>query len=171
MTPENINEELILGKLVCGLPDSAIRHRLLEEGNSLTLDKAITIVQCAEQVAQHSRVFEPCTVSTKVAAVKRSVMTPLHESSASRSVTQCPNCGRDRDSFTNCPIRERQCFSCGKWNHSAVFVGVNGRGIMRHHEKQTGSTPSKASVGWTPLLVSISWIIFLFLFLFLFLFR
>ncbi|KAK3865248.1 hypothetical protein Pcinc_029137 [Petrolisthes cinctipes] len=51
LTPENVNDELSLGKLVCGLPDSAVRHRLLEEGNNLTLDKAITIVQCAEQVA------------------------------------------------------------------------------------------------------------------------
>ncbi|KAK4310214.1 hypothetical protein Pmani_001243 [Petrolisthes manimaculis] len=75
LTPENINEELILGKLVCGLPDSAVRHRLLEEGNNLTLDKAITIVQCAEQVAQHSRVLasentESCTASASVSAVK-----------------------------------------------------------------------------------------------------
>ncbi|XP_045137464.1 uncharacterized protein LOC123519892 [Portunus trituberculatus] len=129
MTPENINEELILGKLVCGLPDSAVRHRLLEEGNNLTLDKAITIVQCAKQVAQHSCVLEgenvePCTVFTKVSAVKRSVMTPLHESSAPRSRTQCPNCGGDRHSFMFCPARGRQCFSCGKWNHfSSVCRG------------------------------------------------
>ena len=129
LTPENVNEELILGKLVCGLPDSAVRHRLLEEGNNLTLDKAITIVQCAEQVAQHSRVLESenidtLTASARVSALKQSATTPFHEPSTSCSWAQCLNCGGERRAFLNCPARGRQCFNCSKVNHfSSVYRG------------------------------------------------
>ncbi|KAK3887564.1 hypothetical protein Pcinc_008270 [Petrolisthes cinctipes] len=141
LTPENFNEELILGKLVCGLPDSAVRPCLLEEGNNLTLDKAITIVQCAEQVAQHSRVLESentesCTAASSVSAVKH-VPTPLHESSVSSSGAQCPNCGGDRHTFRDCPARGRQCFKCGKMNHfSSVCRG-------RWSREYTSTRPSK----------------------------
>ena len=170
MKPDDIISELIRDKIVSGLPDATMRTRLLEEGTSLTLDRTLEMIQCAEQVAKQSKVLDAATkpMSTSVSAVQQgsSSRFPRKEGKNQRGgfTTPFPPANRNtsRGSPTTPSTRndaynprgskeqsyEEKCRNCGHKKHQqrsecpAIGVECHGCQGKGHYRRMCRSTPA-----------------------------
>ena len=125
--------EMLRDRVVCGVLDEAVRHKLLAEPN-LTLDKATKICR-AEEAAQQTGDSLPSTGQVNAARrgqsayKRRQASTPKSkqtlsstsrsgDSSAGKPHKPCPNCGR-KHTNRPCPAADRTCGRCQQKGHFA----------------------------------------------------
>ena len=99
-------EDMLRGRLVCGIADNFIQKRLLAE-DPLTLAKALEIAKGMESAAKNSATHNTDQQST-------GTQRPVHQVQKSSTVTNCYRCGRQGHQPSACKFKEDKCFSCGK---------------------------------------------------------
>ncbi|CAG2227622.1 EIPR1 [Mytilus edulis] len=138
-------DEMIRDSLIFGTSSPKVKEKLLNEGDTLTLEKAIQIAQAFEYSQgqlKEMKNFEPSTVVHGLNLPRHS----QHNSASSRknhkthdrtrtgpvnqnrvkvephrysSQQGCGNCGRRHSKQEECPAKGKKCNSCQKWNHFA----------------------------------------------------
>ena len=137
-TDEN---DMVRDRIVFGVTAQKIRERLINEGDKLTLDKAIQIAQSHEYTQEQLRTMAAAPV--EVHAVRHAKgPTTTHEGQRanqpkgatngkfSRKAGQtiggskisgdrniCGNCGYNHSKTETCKAKGKQCNFCKKWNH------------------------------------------------------
>ena len=124
----------ILGQLIAGVADNAVRIKLLEQGDALTLDQALIILRTSETTqlqAASLQQGDPSvnaikksaykTAQSDTTATKQTRFAPTqHRSRGSTSAT-CRYCGGPRrHNSSQCPAFGKLCNHCGKENHFAA---------------------------------------------------
>jgi hypothetical protein len=127
----------ILGQLIFGVESDEVRVKLLEQGDTLTLDAALTILRTAEASNKQSinlKTGDAAAIQGATSNYRRfkqmSDRPPPRETGKQPAgdseldfdgFTGCWNCGsksRCRP-LTACPAQGRKCNKCGKPNHYA----------------------------------------------------
>lgn len=129
-----MSNEMIRDRIVFGCTSPKVREKLINEGEKLTMDKAIQVVQnyeyCQEQLSSMA-----ASTSNNVDAInkrpgghsdngkRRSGQSNSYRSGQqiSRKLknspsVQCGNCGTCH-SKNKCPAHDKLCHACGKKNH------------------------------------------------------
>ncbi|CAG2231037.1 unnamed protein product [Mytilus edulis] len=131
--------------LIFGTSSPKVKEKLLNEGDTLTLEKAIQIAQAFEYSQgqlKEMKNLEPSTVVHELNLPRHS----QYNSASSRknhktsdrtrtgpvnqnrvkvephrysSQQGCGNCGRRHSKHEECPAKGKKCNSCQKWNHFA----------------------------------------------------
>ena len=120
-------EEMVRDKIVSGISSQEVREKLLTEGDTLTMEKAIEVAITYETTQQHLRSMA-CGKETNVDLIQSRPRHPIqkgrhtqrgHDRQQSTSnVINCKNCGtqhRPRE----CPAYGQECLYCHKKNHWA----------------------------------------------------
>ena len=141
----NTTDEMIRDSLIFGTNSHKVKEKLINEGDDLTLEKAIQIAQTFEysQVQlKEMRNIEPNPSTTAVHAVKSrphhrptDVPSQKHNSNTKKdnqravrnrqwqttsdNREKCGNCGYSHSKREDCPAKGKKCNSCHKWNHFA----------------------------------------------------
>jgi hypothetical protein len=118
--PNDLADEFLRDRIVCGIRDGRVRERLLRVDN-LTLKKATDACKIAELNADQLKALalgqtgqqDSLTTSSTVNAVGRSTAT------RSKPKRECPNCPYDHD-YGKCPAKGKTCAKCKKPNHFAA---------------------------------------------------
>ena len=127
-------EEMIRDSIVCGLLSQEIREKLLQTGDSLTMEKAVEIVTTFEatrkqlatmmQKEDKSKKEESADVEVvqksstdKYKPYDRKRPKDRHNSYGSDMI-DCGNCGQ-KHKRRSCPAYGKQCSKCSKPNHFA----------------------------------------------------
>ena len=143
-------EDMIRDRLVFGVRAQKVRERLINEGEKLTMDKAIEISQNFEYSQQQLKsMSESSTAAVSVHAVQspkpstsganRTGRQPIQpsksagtrESRPTQRTTNwrrqgepsdhaCGKCGQKHSQKARCPAQGKQCHQCKKWNHFSV---------------------------------------------------
>ena len=128
-----IQDEMIRDRLVIGTNNTRIREKLINEGDKLTLDKAIQIAQsfeyCQHQMASMNIVSNQ-TGATSMTATPVGAIASKRKSGPKRRQTPqqqqrrgqqpCDNCGNNHGpNKQSCPAFGKQCRKCHKLNHFA----------------------------------------------------
>ena len=115
-------EEMVRDKIVSGVYSKDIREKLLNEGDTLTMEKAIGIAINYETTQQHLKSMAG-TASESVDVIRRKKQDrppkpfkPLHKQD--RRASCCLNCG-GKHARLECPAFGNTCHKCGKVNHWA----------------------------------------------------
>ncbi|KAK3867057.1 hypothetical protein Pcinc_027456 [Petrolisthes cinctipes] len=119
ISSDDIMNQLIWDKIVVGLPDATLRTRLLEEGSEITLNKAIQMIACSEQVRLQCTVLDSKDSTYPVAgvpAVKRSDFEKKKKYKRSDE-GNCLYCGGMKHAKLVCPAKNRRCYKCKKLGH------------------------------------------------------
>ncbi|KAK3870572.1 hypothetical protein Pcinc_024210 [Petrolisthes cinctipes] len=119
ISSDDIVNQLIWDKIVVGLPDATLRTRLLEEGSEITLNKAIQMIACSEQVRLQCTVLDSKDSTYPVAgvpAVKRSDFEKKKKYKRSDE-GNCLYCGGMKHAKLVCPAKNRRCHKCKKLGH------------------------------------------------------
>lgn len=118
------SEEMVRDRIVFGTNSPHVREKLLSQGRTLTLEKAIDIARSYE-LAQ-SQLKAMTNDNHEVHAIRRKGAKPQNlprTSKASESFRHqnkaCMACGRNHDKRTDCPAKGKQCLKCNKFNHFA----------------------------------------------------
>lgn len=123
---EDLVNQLIRDKIVVGLPEATLRTRLLEEGNSLTLEKTINMIACVEQVRVQSNLLDEKESGDKVTSVsavkfrkgKKTQQAPKgNAQNHSGHTSTCQFCGGPDHPRYQCPAKEKKCAKCKKIGH------------------------------------------------------
>ena len=156
----NCEPTRILGQIISGVEDNAVRIKLLEKGDGLTLDQAIAILRSAE----NSRLQAASLQQTDYAinAIRRStykchkdntdvdkkVRFAQDKKSSEKSTTaSCRYCGGPRrHSKLQCPAYGKECDNFGKDNHFAVVCEGPAKSVRSIHIQQVTSTSNDESV-------------------------
>ncbi|XP_046653821.1 uncharacterized protein LOC124344350 [Daphnia pulicaria] len=122
----------ILGQLISGVSDNAVRIKLLELGDALTLEQALTILRSAEtsQLQAASLQQNDHAINAIRRSAYKSSKSPTRDNkqtrfapdtkSNDRTSAPCRYCGGPRrHSTTQCPAFGKSCDNCGKDNHFA----------------------------------------------------
>ncbi|KRZ02708.1 hypothetical protein T11_15687 [Trichinella zimbabwensis] len=139
----------LLGQVVFGVNNDDVRRKLLQESNSLTLDKAIQILRSLElasyQASQlkHDEVaFHQRTALSPIDS-RRALAPPSNASTSERQATcemkdkrqpttGCWKCGsKCRHSRHSCPANGTCCHACGKIGHYATVCRTKDQGNLR----------------------------------------
>lgn len=120
---DNLRDDMIRDRLVCGIHNDHVRKLLLRE-DALTLEKAIQTCQINELSDQRVRIIaqgsSTSTATSEVHGVKQKKpqhnRTPRH---ATQSRKSCGNCGGNHATHSKeqCPAQGQTCHACGKMNH------------------------------------------------------
>lgn len=135
--------EMIRDRIVFGTNSQKVKEILLNEGDTLTLEKAIQIAQTHEynqeqlkrmNTTSHSNSTCPATADIHAVRPRQSnrrsnsntqsapptsnkppprQQTKQHQ----RSKKLCGNCGNDHTPRQTCPAKGKKCRKCDKWNH------------------------------------------------------
>ena len=143
-------DNMIRDRIVFGIKSHKIREKLINEGDKLTLNKAVQICQSFEYAQAQLREMSTIPGAAAVNAVRsrkgvsghkasgqpghntsgqgeqrgssRHTSTANHRHSTAKAT--CPNCGQKHD--RTCPAKGKQCFKCKRWNHfGSVCKSVN----------------------------------------------
>jgi hypothetical protein len=142
---DQLKDEMIRDKIVCGVKSDAIRKNLLKEPK-LTLQKAISVCQVHEMTESHSKELKESDVhslkyskyNAKPEYKPKSEYKPKHEYKPKPKtdykqppkptykpkkgpiLKYCGNCGTKHDTTQrdNCPAYGSKCSKCGKWHHA-----------------------------------------------------
>ena len=146
-------DEMIRDRLVIGTNSSRIREKLINEGDKLTLDKAIQIAQsfeyCQTQMASmnistnQGASSSSFPTTTPVDAIGRRKgpkhqphqrQHPQHRRQQQKH--QCTNCGKVHgpNKKLDCPAFGKQCQKCDKLNHFAQVCRSNSNQQKRVHD-------------------------------------
>ena len=133
------NDQLIRDRIVFGVTSAKVREKLINEGDKLTLDKAIEIAQNYEYAQEQLKSMQ-AQANTDVHAVRRAGPPKKKRISAHGDKTskanepkaansgggaqsqsqrkKCDNCGYDQHARREqCPAKNKRCNYCQKWNH------------------------------------------------------
>lgn len=117
-------DSLIRDRIICGVPDNALKERLLRTVD-LTLDKALATCRAAESTKEQIKSIVP---SSEVHAVgtkpkDKKVWVPKKGKSGAQL---CGRCGYD-DSHKTCPAMGQICIKCNGANHFAKVCKSKGK--------------------------------------------
>jgi hypothetical protein len=133
----NCEKTRILGQLIFGVESDEVRVKLLEQGATLSLDQALTIIRTAEASNKQSKNLKTGdaaaiqgTTSNYRRSKQMSDRPPPRETDKPPEgdseldfdkFTGCWNCGSKSrcKPLTACPAQGRKCKRCGKPNHYA----------------------------------------------------
>ena len=99
-------DSMLRDRLVCGINNERIQQRLLSEGESLTLARAIEISQAMESAAHNSSAIQN---------FQKRQNADIHK--VSQGLNDCFRCGGKHDS-NSCRFKEEECFYCKKKGHT-----------------------------------------------------
>ncbi|XP_060593701.1 uncharacterized protein LOC132748167 [Ruditapes philippinarum] len=118
--------ENIRDRIVFGCNSSKVREKLINEGEKLTLDKAIQIAQnyeyCQKQMATMGAAAQQPIDAVKTQMHYRRKQSANGPTKTGRmqghgSQNVCGRCGTRHDQKTNCPAKGATCYKCNKLNH------------------------------------------------------
>lgn len=123
---EQLKDELIRDRIVCGISSDSVRHSVLKE-TDLPLAKTIRICQINEATEQHSKVLSTLknmtTANVDTMQVKRSSKIKGQfkykvKTEDPSTISGCRHCGGNHPAKREqCPAFGQQCHNCGKHNH------------------------------------------------------
>ncbi|KAK3882515.1 hypothetical protein Pcinc_013114 [Petrolisthes cinctipes] len=119
ISSDDIVNQLIWDKIVVGLPDATLRTRLLEEGSEITLNKAIQMIACSEQVRLQCTVLDSKDSTYPVAGVPAVKQSDFEKKKKYKRSDEgnCLYCGGMKDAKLVCPAKNRRCHKCKKLGH------------------------------------------------------
>ncbi|UYV66064.1 K02A2.6-like [Cordylochernes scorpioides] len=113
-------DEAIRDRLIAGIEDDNIQRKLLGEGDSLTLHRAIEIALALEAAAQDAKDLQSQRNPEVVKKIKqgnwRFKPSTTGKFTRSESYT-CIRCGSKDHKQDKCPHLKAKCFNCGKIRH------------------------------------------------------
>ena len=115
-------EEMLRDRVVCGINNSAIQKRLLAESD-LTLTKAIAVAQAAEIADTGVRELQSSTTGASGGFPKEEKS--LHKFTTTATVKPKDNPGKSKDCYRcgakhnpdQCRFKSEKCHACGKQGH------------------------------------------------------
>ncbi|UYV62952.1 K02A2.6-like [Cordylochernes scorpioides] len=116
----SIIDEAIRDRLIAGIEDDNIQRKLLGEGDSLTLHKAIEIALALEAAAQDAKDLQSQRNPEVVKKIKQGNwrLKPSTTGKFTRSESYtCIRCGSKDHKQDKCPHLKAKCFNCGKIGH------------------------------------------------------
>ncbi|XP_075532412.1 uncharacterized protein LOC142565772 [Dermacentor variabilis] len=126
-------DSMIRGQLLEGTSSRTTRERMLYEGSSLTLQRAVDIGKQIEQTQQELGEFAHSTVNKIQDVRKRS-------DSEQRSCYRCGSSSHMANSAA-CPATNKRCHSCGKIGHfSSMCKSKKKKYAVRKPEKANAVT-------------------------------
>lgn len=159
--------EMIRDRIVFGTNSVKVREKLIQEGQTLTLEKAISIAQSHEYSREQLKLMsgQPSTLSStsdvhslRTAAASghrfqkrrheghRGGHGKAHGGRHSDSYSQCGNCGNRHNKSDICPAKGRKCNNCHKLNHFAKMC----RSKHVNVNEITGNPQPEASLSHSP---------------------
>ncbi|KAK3864323.1 hypothetical protein Pcinc_029981 [Petrolisthes cinctipes] len=119
ISSDDIVNQLIWDKIVVGLPDATLRTRLLEEGSETTLNKAIQMIACSEQVRLQCTVLDSKDSTYPVAGVPAVKQSDFEKKKKYKRSDEgnCLYCGGMKHAKLVCPAKNRRCHKCKKLGH------------------------------------------------------
>ena len=135
-----LEDEMIRGRLVCGIISERVKGRLLRE-QELSLDKAMMICQVEEASSKQMKLFSDEEPEQVVQALKQTSLQAKpgrtkpqdKEPQEANGQRSCGNCG-----FTHrrsqCPALGKKCYQCGRWNHFAHMCRFKKVATMSYEE-------------------------------------
>ena len=134
-------DDMLRDRLVCGIEDNRIQHRLLAEP-SLTLQKAFDLALALESADRNAQ------------DLQKSQATPIHALSGKQVETGypkqdsgCYRCG-GKHQAAECRFKEAECHLCKKKGHLAR--------VCRSKDKKPGRTrPSSKGTSWQTHLLTV----------------
>ena len=114
-----LNDELIRDRIVCGIQNNAVRHKLLQEPN-LSLSRCIDLCRATEtttaQVKAMAGQAESHDLMENYVGKHNSQRRPTEDRLG--FISDCKFCGRSHKRNKNyCPAYGKFCSGCGKRNH------------------------------------------------------
>ncbi|UYV63124.1 K02A2.6-like [Cordylochernes scorpioides] len=113
-------DEAIRDRLIAGIEDDNIQRKLLGEGDSLTLHRAIEIALALEAAAQDAKDLQSQRNPEVVMKIKQGNwrLKPSTTGKFTRSESYtCIRCGSKDHKQDKCPHLKAKCFNCGKVGH------------------------------------------------------
>ncbi|UYV73726.1 K02A2.6-like [Cordylochernes scorpioides] len=113
-------DEAIRDRLIAGIEDDNIQRKLLGEGDSLTLHRAIEIALALEAAAQDAKDLQSQRNPEVVMKIKQGNwrLKPSTTGKFTRSESYtCIRCGAKDHKQDKCPHLKAKCFNCGKIGH------------------------------------------------------
>ena len=103
-------EDMLRDRLVCGVKNEKIQHRLLSE-DKLTLKTALTIAQSMESATKYALNIQQHQASVSVKTSDEYVHKVVDHK-------ECFRCGGTSHMADKCPFKERECFYCHRKGHT-----------------------------------------------------
>jgi len=115
---------MVRDRIVFGVNSHHVREKLLNEGATLNLDRAIDIGRARELSKSQMKSFatQPLDDRKQVNAINKRYGNAMHKkpTRSTDSATVCSHCGSNAHVYgDDCPAKGRKCAKCGKWNHFA----------------------------------------------------
>ncbi|UYV84399.1 K02A2.6-like [Cordylochernes scorpioides] len=113
-------DEAIQDRLIAGIEDDSIQRKLLREGDSLTLHKAIEIALALEAAAQDAKDLQSQRNPEVVKKIKQGNwrLKPSTTGKITKSENYtCIRYGSKDHKQNECPHLKAKCFNCGKIGH------------------------------------------------------
>ena len=129
----DITDDMIRDRIVFGCSSAKVREKLINEGDKLTMDKAVQVVQNYEYCQQQLSSMNIASASN-VDAVKTANGTSRQGArrkfanhgrrqetrSNPKQRQSCGKCGPMHSKDNVCPAKGKQCHKCNKMNHFQV---------------------------------------------------
>ena len=135
-------DEMIRDRIVFGTSSERVREKLINEGDKLTLEKAIQIAQTYEYSQQQlktmsqqevhginrrkrpTREGQPYRQQQDFGLKKNTDTTKNQDERRQKNMKEqrhqeCSKCGRRHSKTDRCPAQGKQCNKCGRYNHFA----------------------------------------------------
>ncbi|XP_062600865.1 uncharacterized protein K02A2.6-like [Saccostrea cucullata] len=134
-------EEMIRDRVVFGIQSEKIREKLINVGETLTLDKAVQIAQAYEYSQEQLKLMGQQSVHVQALSkstphahspAERSGRRPPHQTKtrctppktptkfpSTPKTKPCGKCGKRHGTQDTCPAQGQRCNNCHKWNHFA----------------------------------------------------
>ena len=111
-------------RLICGLRDSHLVRRILEQhyDNNLSLERVLQMCAAHESAANtqcdlHGSPAMAMAVKSSYRKAQTGHPTPRTTPAEKRSSCLCPFCGEDFHTRDQCPASRKRCLKCGKIGH------------------------------------------------------
>ena len=118
--PVTTINDMVRDRIVCGILSPKIREKLLSEGGTLVLSKAIEIARAHEttqaQLSTMADVSKNVNIKQEIDSLHKRKQ---HQSAYASQPKQCYFCGGQYDPNHRCPAKGKICSSCGRSNHFA----------------------------------------------------
>ena len=137
--------DMVRDRIVFGVTSVKIREKLINEGDKLTLDKAIQIAQSYEYAQEQLKTMAAPTevhyisnTTQKTSPIKGTHTNPKPQGKSDRkqrnrgargmdkpgqqkyASDKCGNCGYKHTKTETCKAKGKQCNFCHKWNHFEI---------------------------------------------------